>query len=154
MTIRFPSSKACKRAMTLVEMLVVLSCLITAISVSVYLGSSHHWIVAVIAFPVAFCSGMTVFGLLGEIAVRSGFSRMGRTPGTVICRSLVVGAIVGLTLGAAFYYLVDQGIIPTAAGGWHRAVISACAFGGSVALAVASFVMFRTDRQKSATSVA
>src|SRR2546422_1176477 len=143
MSIRAPYSRNRQSAMTLSEMLVALACFIVGVFYSGYLGSSHHWVLGVIAFPLGFCAAATVYGLVGEIAVRRGYSRMGRTPGALIRRSMIVGVINGLPLGMAFYLLAVRGIIPTALGGWHRAGVSASSFGATVALTVAFFLMLR-----------
>jgi hypothetical protein len=144
MSIHPPCAMIRQRGMTLSEMLVFLACFTVAIVFSAFLGSSHHWVFGIIALPLGFCATATVFGLLGEVAVRRGYSRLARTSGAVIRRSLIGGTLLGLPLAAVFYYLAVRGAIPTITGGWHRALVSACAFGTSVALTAAFFLMLRS----------
>ena len=131
--------------MTLSELLVLLGCLVVALLLAGFLGSAHHWVVGVIALPLGFCAAAAIVGLLGEVAVRRGDSRMGRTPSEVIRRALVVGAVAGLALGSAFYCMTVRGTIPTAAG-WHSSLVSAFAFGASVALTVVFSLMLCRGR--------
>ncbi|MCX6903368.1 MAG: prepilin-type N-terminal cleavage/methylation domain-containing protein, partial [Verrucomicrobia bacterium] len=144
--IRFPYTRSRKAGMTLSEMLVCLACLVVALLVAGFLGSSHHWVVGVVSLPLGFCAAAAIFGLLGEVAVRRGYSRMGRTPGTAIRRSVVAGSVAGFALGLSFYSLVALGTIPTAAG-WHSSLASAAVFGASVALTVVFFLMLRHGHQ-------
>ena len=132
MTIRPPSARSDQRGMTLFELVVFVVCIVVAARFSVYMASSHHWIVGVIEFPLSFCSTMHVIGMMGEIAVRCGYARMGRTPGTLIRRSLFIGMIGGAVMGVVFYCLGVLGVIPTIAHSAHRLFLSACLFGLSV----------------------
>ena len=126
--------------MTLSELFVFLGCLVVALLLAGFLGSSHHWAVGIITLPLGFCAAAAIFGLLGEVAVRRGYSRMGRTPSEVIRRALLVGTVVGLALGIAFYCMSVRGIIPTAAG-WHRSLVSAFVLGATAALTLVFSLM-------------
>src|ERR1017187_368342 len=113
MTIRPPSARSYQRGMNLFELIVFVVCAAIAANFSVYMASSHHWLVGVLVFPLGFCSAAYIISSLGEIAVRCGYSRAGRTPNTLIRRSLLVGAILGVIAGVVFYCLGIFGIIPT-----------------------------------------
>jgi hypothetical protein len=140
--------------MTLFELLAALACITAGLFFSAYMGSSHHWVLGVMAFPLGFFAAATVSCLLGEVAIRRGYSRLCRTPGVLIRRSMIIGVITGLPAGALFYVLAVRGDIPTALGGWHRAGVSACAFGASVALTVAFFLMSRNHKPSITTNAA
>ena len=132
MTIRPQSARSKQCGMNLFELIVFVVCVAIAANFSVYMASSHRWLVGVLAFPLGFCSAAYVISSLGEIAVRCGYRRAGRTPGILIRRSLLIGTICGVVMGGVFYCLGVLGIIPTVVHSAHRLFLSACLFGASV----------------------
>jgi Na+/H+-translocating membrane pyrophosphatase len=137
MTIRSPSARSSQSGTTFFELLMLIVCAVVALNFSVYLASPHHWLLGIVAFPLGFCSAAYVIGMLGEIAVRCGYRRGGRTPSPLIWRSLFVATILGVAVGFVFYFLVIRGIISTVLGSSHTRPVSAFLLGGSVALTVA-----------------
>jgi hypothetical protein len=130
------------RGMTLAEVLIFLSCGSVAVLFSELLGSSHHWALGVVALPLGFCAAAMIFVLLGEIAVRLGYSPLRGTPWSVLQRSILVGLAAGLPAGVAFVGLTARGTIPTT-GAWLSDIISAASLGLSVALTVGFVFMAR-----------
>jgi hypothetical protein len=102
MTIRPQSARSKQCGMNLFELIVFVVCVAIAANFSVYMASSHHWLVGVLTFPLGFCSAAYVISSLGEIAVRCGYRRAGRTPGILIRRSLLIGTICGVVMGGCF----------------------------------------------------
>ena len=151
MTIRSPSAGCCQRGTTLVELLILTICAVVALSFSVYLASPHHWLLGIMAFPLGFCSAAYVMCMLGEIAVRRGYRRGGRTPSLLIWRSLFVGTILGVAVGFVFYLLAIGRILPTALDSSHTRSVPAFLLGGSVALAVAFVLTLRCSNKKPIT---
>lgn len=122
-------------------LLVFIVGIVVAINFSAFLTSSHHWVVGVLGIPLGFCSAMYFYCMMGEVSVRLGYSRMGRTPTPLIQRSLVIGSIVGAVIGVVFYCLGVVGFIPTVVHAAHRVFFSACLFGLSVDCSVAFFYL-------------
>jgi len=52
MTIRPPSARSYQRGMILFELIVFMVCVAIAANSSVYMASSHHWLVGFLAFPL------------------------------------------------------------------------------------------------------
>ncbi len=152
MTIRSPSAKSSQWGTTFFELLMLIVCAIVALSFSVYLASPHHWLMGIVAFPLGFCSAAYVIGMLGEIAVRCGYRRGGRTPSPLIWRSLFVGTILGVAVGFVLYFLAMGGTIPTVLGSSQTPPESAFFLGGSVALAVAFVLTLRGGNKKPGAS--
>jgi hypothetical protein len=149
MTIRSPSARCSERGTTLVELLILIICAVAALGFSAYLASPHHWLLGIMAFPLGFFSAAYVVGMLGEIAVRRGYRRGGRTPSPLIWRSLFVGTILGVAVGFVFYLLAISGSLPTALDISHTRPVPAFLLGGSVALAVAFVLTLRGSNKRS-----
>ena len=143
-----PRTQRFQRGMNLFEMMVFVLCLSIALGFSGYMASSHHWIVGAISFPLAFFSTMYIIALMGEIAVRCGYSHRQRTSTALIRRSLAGGTIFGAVIGLVFYCLGIIGIIPTIVSSPHRLFMSACLFGASVALTSAFGFTIRHGTKK------
>jgi Na+/H+-translocating membrane pyrophosphatase len=132
MTIRPPCARGQQGEMTLNGLLVLIVCLVVALTFSLFLTASHNRILGVMGFPLGFCSAIYVISMVGEISVRLGYSRMGRTPSALIQRSLALGTIIGAVFGVVFYFLGLVGTIPVVAQSAHRLLLSACLFGLSI----------------------
>lgn len=133
---------------TLNELLVLLFCAIVGGAFAIYMMTTHHKLLGIVAFPLGFCAGIYFVGSIGEIAVRCGRSRMGRTPGRVIAKALKSGAVLGAVLGIAFYFLAARGIIPTITPNLTRFLLSACLFGLSVAMTCAFLVTMQNKTER------
>ena len=139
----FPSARSSQSGTTFFELLMLIACAVVALGFSVYLASPHHWILGIVALPLGFCSTAYVIGMLGEVAVRCGYRRGGRTPSPLIWRSLFVGTILGIAVGFVFHFLATRGIIPRVLDSSHRPPVSAFLLGGSVALTFAFALTLR-----------
>jgi hypothetical protein len=151
MTIRRPNCRNRQRGMNLQELLVFILCVGIAFFFSGYMHATHNLLVGIVALPFGFCAAACIIGLLGEVAVRYGYYRAGRTPGALIRRSLIIGVIFGLFAGVGFLCLGLSKIIPTIHDNRHWLLLSACLFGTSVTFTVAFINMVRRDGQKTNT---
>jgi hypothetical protein len=61
------------------DLLVSYTCLTMGLLFSCYFRSTHHWVLGVVGFPLGFCAAAAVYGLLADVAVRCGYTRMRRS---------------------------------------------------------------------------
>ena len=125
--------------MTLAEAAVVTTAVAAGLMAAHYFNASYHWTLGIVALLLGFLSTLTAFGLVGELAVRQGYSRMGTTNTPVVRRALLIGAGTGVIFGGLFYFAATEHLFPSAPEQAH--LLAASLFSLIVALAVAFPVM-------------